>query len=59
MLSRSPGDRPTANEILHRYVPSQKEKELKWSRVNRKILRQQLFELEELYGKIQKRRKSF
>lgn len=49
MMSRNPDKRPSANELISNYLPSDIELELKWERTEKELLKKQLNELKEKY----------
>jgi len=58
MLDHDPKKRPTAQEILDKYVLSQEQIDLKWEKIARKALEIEKADLEKQYQSLQNRRKS-
>jgi len=58
MLDHDPKKRPTAQEILDKYVLSQEQIDLKWEKIARKALESEKADLEKQYQTLQNRRKS-
>jgi len=58
MLDHDPKKRPTAQEILDKYVLSQEQIDLKWERIFRKALETEKEYLEQQYKSLQNRRRS-
>lgn len=59
MLSKNPADRPSAQELLARDLPSEIELELKWEKIENKLLQIQYSRLEKKVKRKQQRRNSF
>lgn len=58
MLDHDPKKRPTAQEILDKYVLSQEQIDLKWEKIARKALESEKADLEKQYQSLQNRRRS-
>lgn len=55
MMSPNADKRPSANELISNYLPSEIELELKWERIEKELLKRQLQETQE---KIKRKRKN-